>query len=143
MKELSNPEFWVAVGFCLVVLFLMFAIRKKVKTWSTAQADLVKDELKEAHNLRLDAEALYQKYEKHTQNLDAEKASIMQEAEREVVSLQKEADDKLSKKIERKKQEAQDRINLIQENTRKTLSISCADWLICFFDNTSFVLHIT
>ena len=78
--------------------------------------------MQEAHNLRLEAEALYQEYEQRTKNLDVEKAEIMQQAEREVVALQKDADDKLSKKVERKKQDVQDRINLIQENTRKDLT---------------------
>ena len=122
MSELSNPEFWVGVSFCIVVGFLIYAARKNVKTWAAGQSDLVKNELQEAHNLRLEAEALYQEYERRTQNLDLEKAEIMQQAEREVVALQKEADDKLSKKIERKKQEVQDRINLIHENTRKDLT---------------------
>ncbi|MBQ8250707.1 MAG: hypothetical protein IJY92_02190 [Alphaproteobacteria bacterium] len=122
MSELSNPEFWVGVGFCCVVTFLIFAARKKVKSWAVGQSEIVKTELKEAHNLRIEAEALYQKYEQHTKNLDVEKAAIMQEAEKEVVALQKEADDRLSKKIERKKQDVQDRINLIQENTRKDLT---------------------
>ena len=122
MSELSNPEFWVGVSFCIVVGFLIYASRKNVKAWAVGQSDLVKNELQEAHNLRLEAEALYQEYEQRTQNLDSEKAEIMQQAEREVVALQKEADDKLSKKIERKKQDVQDRINLIHENTRKDLT---------------------
>ena len=122
MSELSNPEFWVGVSFCIVVGFLIYTARKNVKAWAVGQSDLVKNELQEAHNLRLEAEALYQEYEQRTQNLDSEKAEIMQQAEREVVALQKEADDKLSKKIERKKQDVQDRINLIHENTRKDLT---------------------
>ena len=122
MSELSNPEFWVGVSFCIVVSFLIYAARKNVKSWAAGQSDLVKNELQEAHNLRLEAEALYQEYEQRTKNLDVEKAEIMQQAEREVVALQKDADDKLSKKVERKKQDVQDRINLIQENTRKDLT---------------------
>lgn len=122
INELSNPEFWVGLGFCMVVLGLSFPVSKKMRSWAKGQSEIVKNELKEAHNLRLEAEALYQKYEAHTKNLDKEKALIMQEAEREVVALQKEADEKLSKKIERKKQDVQDRINLIHENTRKDLT---------------------
>ena len=87
MSELSNPEFWVGVSFCIVVGFLIYAARKNVKAWAVGQSDLVKNELQEAHNLRLEAEALYQEYEQRTQNLDSEKAEIMQQAEREVVAL--------------------------------------------------------
>ena len=122
MSELSNPEFWVGVGFCFVVTLLIFVARNKVKSWAIGQSEKVKAELQDARNLRLEAEALYQKYEQHTQNLDVEKAEIMQQAEKEVVALQKEADERLSKQIERKQQDVQDRINLIQDNTRKDLT---------------------
>ncbi len=122
INELSNPEFWVGVGFCIVVLGLSFPVVKKMRVWAKGQSEIIKNELKEARDLRVEAEALYQRYEAHAKNLDSEKALIMQEAEREVVALQKDADEKLSKKIERKKQDVQDRINLIHENTRKDLT---------------------
>ncbi len=122
MSELENPEFWVSVGFCLMVLFLSFPIGKKIKSWAKGRAILVKNELDEAHTLRCEAEALYSKYEMHTKNLEQEKAEIMLSAEKEVVALQKEADERLSNKIDRKKQDVQSRINLIRDNTRKDLT---------------------
>lgn len=122
MSELTNPEFWVGVGFCLMVVFLSYPVGKKIKQWAVSQANAVKKELDEAHNLRCEAEALYQKYETHTKNLEHERAEIMHQAEKEVFALQREADERLSKKIERKKQDVQARINLIQSNTRKDLT---------------------
>ena len=67
-------------------------------------------------------EKLFNDYEERTQNLEQEKAEIMMVAEKEVVALQKEADDRLSKKIERKRQDVQDRVALIKENTKKDLA---------------------
>lgn len=122
MSELKNPEFWVGIGFCIVCVFLFFNLKGKIALWGKTQADNVKKDLDEAHELRVAAEALFEDYEKRTQNLDKEKAEIMLSAEREVVALQKEADDKLSKKIERKRQDVQDRISLIKENTKKDLT---------------------
>lgn len=122
MSELSNPEFWVGVGFCIVCVFLIIVLRKKVILWGKGQAELVKKDLNEAHELRVAAENLFNDYEKRTQNLEQEKAEIMAAAEREVVALQKEADDRLSKKIERKRQDVQDRVALIKENTKKDLT---------------------
>lgn len=122
MSELSNPEFWVGFGFCLVITCLCFLSSKKVKIWGKQQADLVKKELDDALSLRMEAEALYDSYAKRTKNLEKEKAAIIQEAEKEVVLLQQEADDKLSKKIERKKQDIQDRINMMEQNAQKDLT---------------------
>ena len=122
MNELSNPEFWVGVGFCIVCAFLIIVLRKKVIQWGKGQAELVQKDLNEAHELRVAAEKLFNDYEERTQNLEQEKAEIMLVAEKEVVALQKEADDRLSKKIERKRQDVQDRVALIKENTKKDLA---------------------
>lgn len=122
MSELENPEFWAAVAFCIIVAIGIRPVLRKLKVWSQDQAELVKKELNEAHLLRQEAEDLYAKYEHHTQNLDQEKAEILQSAEKEVLFLQQEADENLSNRLAQKKREVQDRIQLIQENTRKDLT---------------------
>lgn len=122
MSELENPEFWAGVAFCLVVFAGIRPVFKKFKIWGHGQAEIVKKELDEAHALRKQAEDLCAKYEQHTRNLEQEKAEILQSAEKEVLTLQQEADEKLSNRLDQKKREVQERIQLIQENTRKDLT---------------------
>ena len=122
MSELSNPEFWVGIGFCLVVALLYKPILKKTKSFAQAQSNNVQNEIDESKKLRKEAEDLYNTYENHTKNFEQEKDLIIEEGKREVFELQKEADERLSKKINRKRQDVQMRISSIEENTRRDLT---------------------
>ena len=79
-------------------------------------------EINESKKLRKEAEDLYATYENHTKNFEQEKDLILEEGKREVFELQKEADARLSKKINRKRQDVQMRISSIEENTRRDLT---------------------
>ena len=122
MSELANPEFWVGIGFCLVVALLYKPILKKTKSFAQAQSNNVQNEIDESKKLRKEAEDLYNTYENHTKNFEQEKDLIIEEGKREVFELQKEADERLSKKINRKRQDVQMRISSIEENTRRDLT---------------------
>ena len=122
MSELANPEFWVGIGFCLVVALLYKPILKKTKSFAQAQSNCVQNEIDESKKLRKEAEDLYNTYENHTKNFEQEKDLILEEGKREVFELQKEADERLSKKINRKRQDVQVRISSIEENTRRDLT---------------------
>lgn len=124
MSELANPEFWVGVGFCLVVVSLARPVFSKIKLFAKAEATSIRQQIDEAKQLRVEAENLYQTYEERTKNFEQEKNALIQEAEKQVIQLQKEADDKLSKKIDRKRQDVQSRIDSIEENTRRDLTNS-------------------
>lgn len=122
MSELANPEFWVGISFCLVVALLYKPILKKTKSFAQAQSNNVQNEIDESKKLRKEAEDLYNTYENHTKNFEQEKDLIIEEGKREVFELQKEADERLSKKINRKRQDVQMRISSIEENTRRDLT---------------------
>lgn len=122
MSEFANPEFWVGIGFCLVVALLYKPILKKTKSFAQAQSNSVQNEINESKKLRKEAEDLYATYENHTKNFEQEKDLILEEGKREVFELQKEADERLSKKINRKRQDVQMRISSIEENTRRDLT---------------------
>ncbi len=122
LAELENPEFWVAVAFFCAVLPLIRPIMRYVKTWSKEQAAAVQKELDDAAHLRQEAESLYAEYEQRTKNLEKEHADILRSAEQEVVSIQQDADEKLSQKLTAKKKEVQERIQLIEANTQHDLA---------------------
>ncbi len=122
MNEFANPEFWVGVGFCLVVALLMRPVLSTAKSFGKTHADSIRKEINDAKRLRAEAEELFRTYEDHTKNFEREKEQILEEGKKEVVELQKEADERLSKKIARKRQDVQVRIASIEENTRKDLT---------------------
>ena len=126
MSELSNPEFWVGLGFCLVVVLLARPVMAKIKLFAQAQSDSVKNEIDESKKLR-----------HHTKNFEQEKESILEEGKREVFELQKESDSRLSKKIARKKEDVQIRIASIEENTKRDLT---NEMMTSVMDKTKYLL---
>lgn len=118
LAEFENPEFWVAVAFFLAVIPLIRPAFKGVKEWSKGQASAVQKELDEAANLRKEAEDLYAEYEQRTKNIEKERTEILRSAEREVITIQQDADEKLTQKLASKKKEVQDRIQSIETNAR-------------------------
>lgn len=122
MNELSNPEFWVGVAFCLVIVVFVRPVIKKARAWGKGQAEIIRNELSHAHLLRVEAEKLYEKYEAKAKNFDKEKESILEEGEKEVVALQQESDIQLQKKIEQKKKDVQARVEMLHENMSKDLT---------------------
>ena len=84
-EELQNPQFWMAVAFCLIVILAIRPTKKKLSVWGKAQAQVVQQELDSAAQLRKQAEELYTEYEEHTKNLNKERAQILHSAEKERV----------------------------------------------------------
>ena len=96
MEFLAEPEVWVAVGFLIVIGILLYVgVPKMVATMLDARAAGIKAELDEARRLREEAQALLAGYQK--------KAS---EAER----FAADATNALGRQIERRAQQAQDKI---------------------------------
>ena len=122
ITELQNPQFWMAVAFCLIVIFAIRPVKKKLSAWGEVQAKSVSKELDSAAQLRKQAENLYLEYEEHTKNLDKERAQILRAAEKEVITIQQEADEKLSQRLEYRKKDIQDKIQSIEENATQDMT---------------------
>lgn len=122
MTELQNPEFWVAFAFCLVVLLMVKPLKQKLSVWGAARASLIKKEIDESHQLREKAEALYDEYQNRTKNSDKECIEIINEAKKEAILIQQDADEKICQRLAARKKDVQDRIRAIEENTGQDIT---------------------
>ncbi len=122
MTELQNPEFWVAFAFCLVVLLIAKPLKQKLSVWGAARASLIKNEIDESHQLRKKAEALYDEYRERTKNSDKECIEIINEAKKEAILIQQDADEKICQRLALRKKDVQDRIHAIEENTGQDIA---------------------
>lgn len=122
MTELQNPEFWVALAFCLVVLVMIKPLKEKLSVWGAERAAGIKKELDDSHRLRKEAEDLYEQYCLRTQNADKECLDIINEAKQEAVIIQQEADEKICERLAVRKKDVQDRIRAIEENTGQDIT---------------------
>jgi F-type H+-transporting ATPase subunit b len=111
MELLHDPEFWVAVGFVLVIALLVWkGVPGMVAKMLDQRAAVIAAELEEAKRLRVEAAALLADYQKRAKGAEAEAQSIIAAATAEAQAFQKEARDALEAQIARRAAAAQDRI---------------------------------
>jgi F-type H+-transporting ATPase subunit b len=111
MALLQEPEFWVGVGFVLVIALLLWkGVPGMVGKMLDSRAAVIAAELAEARRLRDEAQALMSDYQKKSASADAEAQSIVNEARAEAERFAAESRANLKSQIERRAQAAQDKI---------------------------------
>ena len=111
MELLHDPEFWVAVGFALVVLLLVWkGVPGMVARMLDQRAAVISAELAEARRLREEAVALLAEYQRKSASAEAEAQSIVTEAKADAARFAEESRTNLTAQITRRAQAAQDKI---------------------------------
>jgi len=111
METLHDPEFWVAVGFVLVVALLVWkGVPSMVGKMLDQRAAVIAAELEEARKLRAEAAALLADYQKRAAGAEAEARIIVDTAAAEAAEFQKLARAALEAQIARRAASAQDKI---------------------------------
>lgn len=108
---LQDPEFWVGVGFVLVIAILVWqGVPKMVAKMLDSRAASIAAELAEARRLREEAAALLADYKIKAAGAEREAESIILEARAEVARFSEVSRADLKAQIERRAQTAQDKI---------------------------------
>ncbi|MFO1249004.1 MAG: F0F1 ATP synthase subunit B [Alphaproteobacteria bacterium] len=112
MEELLHePEFWVAVGFVLVIALLVWkGVPGLIGKMLDQRAAVISAELEEAKRLRAEAAALLADYQKRAAGAEAEARSIVAAATAEAEQFQKDSRAALEAQIARRAAAAQDKI---------------------------------
>lgn len=111
MDMLHEPEFWVAVGFVLVIVLLVWkGVPGMVGKILDQRAAVISAELEEAKRLRAEAAALLADYQKRAKGAEAEARSIIDAATAEAAEFQRESRAALEAQIHRRAAAAQDKI---------------------------------
>jgi F-type H+-transporting ATPase subunit b len=111
MEMLHEPEFWVAVGFVLVIVLLVWkGVPGMVGKVLDQRAAVISAELEEAKRLRAEAAALLADYQKRAKGAEAEARSIIDSATAEAAEFQRESRAALEAQIHRRALAAQDKI---------------------------------
>ena len=111
MELLHDPEFWVGVGFVLVLMLLAWkGVPGMVGRMLDQRAQVIAAELEEARRLRAEAAALLADYQKRASGAEAEARSIVEAAVTEAAQFQKDARAALEAQIGRRAAAAQDKI---------------------------------
>lgn len=111
MELFHEAEFWVAVGFVLVITLLVWkGVPGIVARLLDARAASISAELDEAKRLNAEAAALLADYQKRAAGAEAEAEHIIAEAKAEAARFAEESRKALSQQIERRSAAARDKI---------------------------------
>ncbi len=137
MEMFQDPEFWVAVAFVLVVVLIFRPVVKGVTATLDARAAGIRVQIEEAGKLREDAQALLAEYQKKQRDAMSEAEKIISQARAEAARLKIDAEKDLEGAIERRKQQALDRIAQSEaqavaqvRNTAVDVALAAAEKLI-------------
>jgi F-type H+-transporting ATPase subunit b len=111
MFHLDNPEFWVLVGFVLVLALLWWkGVPAMVAKMLDQRAAAISAELEEARRLSAEAAALLAEYKQKAAGAEAEAAAILKDAQAEAARFAEDSRTALKAQIERRAKAAQDKI---------------------------------
>lgn len=125
---LQDPTFWVAIAFFGFVGVLVW---KKVPGLIAAaldkRADDIRNQLEEARQLREEAQALFAKYERRQHDAESEAEEIIVHAKAEAERAAKEAKEALDAMVERRTEQAGDRIARAESKALAQVRATAAD----------------
>jgi F-type H+-transporting ATPase subunit b len=134
---LHDPEFWVAVAFVLVVAVIFRPAAKAITSTLDDRATKIRVQIEEARKLREDAQALLAEYQRKQRDAMAEAEKIIANARAEAARLKVDAEKDLEHTIERRKQQALERIAQTEaqavasvRNTAVDVALAAAEKLI-------------
>ncbi len=128
MDMLREPEFWVAVGFVLVIALLVWkGVPGMIGKMLDQRAAVIAAELAEARRLREEAAGLLADYRAKAAGAEREAESIIAEARAEVARFAEVSRVDLKAQIARRAQAAQDRIAQAETAAMNEIRILAAD----------------
>jgi F-type H+-transporting ATPase subunit b len=105
-----DETFWVAVAFVAFIVVLFRPVKRMLLGALDARAAKIRNELDEAVRLREEAQALLARYERQQSEAAEEARGILEHAKEEAGRHSKEAAEALEAALERRRQQALDRI---------------------------------
>ena len=110
MAALQTPEFWVAVGFLVLMALIAKPAWKAVSTGLDARAEKIKASLDEAASLREEVQSLLADYQRRQRDATREVDEMLANAKTEAERTAQEAADALVDSLKRREQLALDKI---------------------------------
>jgi F-type H+-transporting ATPase subunit b len=110
MAALQTPEFWVAVGFLVLMALIAKPAWKAVSTGLDARAEKIKASLDEAASLREEVQSLLADYQRRQRDATREVDEMLANAQAEAERTAQEAAEALVVSLKRREQLALDKI---------------------------------
>jgi F-type H+-transporting ATPase subunit b len=123
-----DAEVFVALAFLLFVgAVIYFGLHNKINEMLDARAAAIKAELDEAARLRAEAAALLQSFEQKKVAAQADAENIVAQARAEAELIAKEAHERMAEFVERRKQQAEQKIAIAEQQATADVRAAAAD----------------
>lgn len=126
----EHPTFWVAVSFILAIVVLVRPVSKILHEMLVRRIDGIAERIREAENLRDDAQSLLAEYEKKFKNAENEANAILKKSQQEIEFLKQERMEKLEREMKIKQDEASNRISSARNEALQSVSTQTAELTI-------------
>jgi F-type H+-transporting ATPase subunit b len=125
---LKTPEFWVAVAFfAFMAVLVYFKVPGLIAKALDDRADAIRKELDEARNLRKEAQAILDDYQKRHGRVAEETEAIVKQARREAEALQAETRKNLADQLDRRTRAAEEKIRSAQAQALAEIRSAAVD----------------
>lgn len=128
MEFFLDPEFWIGVGFAIVLALLFY---QRVPAFAAAALDAravaIAKELDEAKRLRAEAQAILDSYKQKAGEIEREAEAIIAEARAEAERYANETREQLTAQIARRAKMAQDKIAQAEAHAMAEVRNAAAD----------------
>ena len=108
---MNTPEFWVAVGFLILLAVLFKSAKRMIVTSLDSRADKIRSSLDEAEKLREEAQHLLADYQRKQREAAEEIEALVANARSQTENMRSEAEHSLKNTLARREQLAREKIS--------------------------------
>ncbi len=116
---LTDSYFWVTLSFLLFVYVAYRFGKASVLKGLDTKIEDIRKEIDTAEMLRVEAQELLAQYERKQKDAAQEAVTIIMNAKNHAESIMKNAEDEMAATMERREQLLQNKLNLMEEQTRQ------------------------
>lgn len=125
---LEKDATWVAIGFILFILLLIyFKIPNQITKLLDARSKKIKDELDEAKRLREEAQTILSEFQKKNTEAEQTAKTIIDNAKKLAKNYEKDAKDKFDQNVVRKKKLLDEKLNRLENDAINQIKDNITD----------------
>jgi len=121
MAAIQTPEFWVAIGFLLLIGLVAKPAWTVITNTLDSRAKKIEENLNEAASLREEVQHLLADYQRKQRDATREVDEMLSNASTEAERLLKEGSEKLAESLRRREELAMDKISQAQADAMQTV----------------------
>ncbi len=106
----ADPQFWVAVSFLLFIVAIFNPVRKILKLSLDTKIDEIKNQIKEAENIKSDAQKTLSELKSRESEVEKEIKELIFNSDQKISEIKEISSQKLSDQIEKRKIVAENKI---------------------------------